>query len=151
MKIQKIKDINNNNYIGIDINPINRDINGVSLSDILSKFISLIDDPFNKLINLLNRNNGKFHITIMNVPEFNRKQDSKSVIGNDINDIIFKGIGSITKDDMVTYFIIVESNMLNSIRQQFDLTQKDFHITIGFSHKDLFNSRKNIPNIFSIQ
>jgi hypothetical protein len=69
-----------------------------------------------------------------------------SILNNDviIDDLIMEGIGSISKHELTTYYIVCKSNKINDLRKSYNLNEKDLHITIGFTHKDLFHDRKNI-------
>lgn len=159
MVIKVIKDINGNAYYAVDINIKDVDVKKTTFRSLIYKFLSTVPNANDMHKNLLNRNIGTYHLTIANVPEYNKtiKQYSNittlpeyNITG--VNDIIFKGIGSIEQDNLITYFVVCESEMLEKTRTQLFLKKpRDFHITIGFNKKDLFNDRKNVANVFSIQ
>jgi 2H phosphodiesterase-like protein len=145
-----IKDIFSNNYIAIDIGLDTIDKNGVSFYDLTLKALEKIDD-FNVLENnLLKRNNGKYHLTVFSVPEYAKNESVDDIVGSVITEIEFKGIGSITKNDHTTYFVVVDCPFINKLRSIYSFQPKDLHITIGFNNKDLFHERKNVCNVFAL-
>lgn len=154
MITQIIKDVYNNPYYAIDVLVDSVDNNGTSFNELLKKFLELVPNAvdFNK--KLLKRNNNAYHITILNVPEYNivlKSNEINELPTIKIDDIVFKGIGSITEGDMVTYYVVVDSLTINLLRDAYNMKQKDLHITIGFSDKDLFKKRKNVTNVFTIE
>lgn len=154
MITQIIKDVYNNPYYAIDVLVDSVDNNGTSFNELLKKFLELVPNAvdFNK--KLLKRNNNAYHITILNVPEYNivlKSNEINELPTIKIDDIVFKGIGSITDGDMVTYYVVVDSLTINLLRDAYNMKQKDLHITIGFSDKDLFKKRKNVTNVFTIE
>jgi hypothetical protein len=151
-----LKDTSGNNYLGIQIN-----------STIIDPFIEqmrdILGEGADEYINLQqNRDGGKYHITILNVMEFN--QLSKEVgydkflnhvqhlLSTNIDDIRFLGLGKAEKSGNTSYFVVIKSELLKSLRDSFNLDEKDFHITIGFKWKDVHGVRKNevlkVPNKF---
>lgn len=154
MITQIIKDVYNNPYYAIDVLVDSVDNNGTSFNELLKKFLELVPNAVDFNNKLLKRNNNAYHITILNVPEYNivlKSNEINELPTIKIDDIVFKGIGSITDDDMVTYYVVVDSLTLNLLRDVYNMKQKDLHITIGFSDKDLFKKRKNVTNVFTIE
>ena len=154
MTTQIIKDVYNNPYYAIDVLVDSVDNNGTSFNELLKKFLELVPNAvdFNK--KLLKRNNNAYHITILNVPEYNivlKSNEINELPTIKIDDIVFKGIGSITEGDMVTYYVVVDSLTINLLIDVYNIKQKDLHITMGFSDKDLFKKRKNVTNVFTIE
>lgn len=154
MTTQIIKDIYDNPYYAIDVLVDSVDNNGTSFNELLKKFLELVPNAVDFNNKLLKRNNNTYHITILNVPEYNivlKSNEINELPTIKIDDIVFKGIGSITDGDMVTYYVVVDSSTLNLVRSVCNMKQKDLHITIGFSDKDLFKKRKNVTNVFTIE
>ena len=154
LQLQYIKDVIGNPYIGFVV-PLNmHDKFDVSLMDMLGIAETQIPDFALCNTNLLTRNHGVYHITLFNVMEMKLKTNA------DINKFIgykygshtfqYKGIGSITKGDKSTYYVVVESYEMNIERNIVGLPSRDLHITIGFTHKDLFTERKNVPNFYDL-
>lgn len=154
MTTQIIKDVYNNPYYAIDVLVDSVDNNGTSFNELLKKFLELVPNAVDFNNKLLKRNNNAYHITILNVPEYNivlKSNEINELPTIKIDDIVFKGIGSITDGDMVTYYVVVDSLTINLLRDAYNMKQKDLHITIGFSDKDLFKKRKNVTNVFTIE
>lgn len=154
LQLQYIKDVIGNPYIGFVV-PLNmHDKFDVSLMDMLGIAETQIPDFALCNTNLLTRNHGVYHITMFNVMEMKLKE----VTGIKIDESIrygshmfeYKGIGSITKGDMSTYYVVVDSDEMNIERNIVGLPSRDLHITIGFTHKDLFTERKNVANFYTI-
>ena len=154
LQLRYIKDVICNPYIGFVV-PLNMcDRFGVSLMDMLSIAEKQIPDFTQCNANLLARNHGVYHITMFNVMEMKLK----AVTGIKIDESIrygshmfeYKGIGCITKGDMSTYYVVVDSDEMNIERNIVGLPSRDLHITIGFTHKDLFTERKNVANFYAI-
>lgn len=151
MKLKFLKDILGQDYIGLDVDPTIPDKNGLTLNDILG--IGYEEIPVFDLLNnnLLNRNSDTYHLTVFNVMEYtSRKNFNTDIIGNEIKSeqIEYKGIGSISQGEKTTYFVVVDCPILNDIRYLYGYNSKDLHITIGFTHKDLFNAPKTTPNVW---
>jgi hypothetical protein len=66
------------------------------------------------------------------------------VLKYEIDDLKLKGIGSATKNENRSYFIVCESDKLDTIRDRYELNKFDFHITLGFKWKDVHGVRKNV-------
>lgn len=142
MKLRIIKDVNDNPYIGVIVNDMNLDF-----KNLLKLSFKTIDDFAAHNNRLLLRNNNHYHITVFNAMECSKFPTL--LFYNDVNiyDIKLKGVGSIKQKKMETYFIPCVSTQLNDLLKSVDLKPKDFHITIGFTDKDLFGQRKNESNI----
>lgn len=152
MQFQFIKDIFGTNYIGIDIKFSTTDKNGVQFIDLLTKADKLVDNFFEYHEKLLTRNHNKYHMTVFSVMEYIKNSSTDDIVGSTVNaeSIEFKGIGSITKDDKTTYFVVVESELINKVRIANGLEPKDLHVTIAYTHKDLFHDRKTNTNILTV-
>jgi len=140
MQLQKIQDILGNDYIAIVIDGdfIKEIITG--LTDKISDF-----DKYNE--KLLARNHGTYHITVFNVMECQKNIDCLHYAGTTIDDVVFKGVGSIEKNEQTTMFVVVNSDTIQKIRCDAGFADKDLHITVGFTDKDLFHARKNECNV----
>ena len=151
MKLSKLTDVLGQTYLGLDVDPSFKDKNGLTLNDILEEGLTYIPYFSDRNDNLLNRNNNHYHITVFNVMECGKYKLLDKDIMIDIlsNDIEFTGIGSIHKELCSTYFVPVKCLKLNNLRYLFNLDDKDLHITIAYTHKDLFGMPKNVPDVWS--
>ena len=146
--VNYLKDRLGNNYLGLKI-PI----------DIIQPFLVKLKDILGEVDynifteNQIKRDGGHYHITVINVMDFNRLSKKLS-IDKFVNslDLIFKypiddlkllGIGRVQKDENVAYFVVCDSDKLDAVRTRFELPKQDFHITLGFSLKDVFGVPKN--------
>lgn len=145
MKLEILKDILGNNYIGIDVTNHSTTSNCLY---IISKYLELNINIEESIQNVLKRNNNKYHITVFNVAECNKNNDLFNLIDLDIADIKFDGIGMVSKDNMHVIFIVIVSKQLNKLRESYGFNNKDLHVTLAFTHKDLFNVSKKIPNLY---
>ncbi len=137
-----------NNYLGIDI-PI--DTIESYLNELKEHIGELDYEAFTKNQQL--RDKGHYHITVINVMDYNRLMNQMGVdsfvnsldpiLKYDIDDLKMYGVGTAEKNGNRAYFVVCKSDKLDAIRTRFDLPKQDFHITIGFKDKDVFGVRKN--------
>ena len=146
--VSYLKDSIGNNYLGISIP------NGV-VDPFLSKLrrhLSESDyDEYTR--NQQNRDHGSYHITVINVMDYNSLSKKlgvsefvnslERVFDYPIDDLKMMGVGSASRNENKAYFIVCKSEKLESIRNLYNLPDHDFHITIGFKWKDVFGVRKN--------
>lgn len=143
-----LKDILNNNYIGIKIP-----------NEIVQPYLNFLKEEIGEdnyalyTENQQKRDRGDYHITVLNVMEFNKLNKElgmdkfvnslDAVFKYEIDDLKLKGVGTATKNENRAYFIVCESDKLNAIRTRYELEPRDFHVTLGFQYKDVFGVRKN--------
>lgn len=148
-----LKDTIGNNYVGINIP------NG-EVQPFLNKLESILGDQYETYVeNQRNRDHGSYHITVINVMDYNRLAKEKgmdkfinsleSVFDYQIDDLNFLGLGTAEKNGNRAYFVVCKSDKLDQVRKKYDLPPQDFHITLGFKWKDVFGIRKNevLPEI----
>ena len=143
------KDVIGNNYLAIKVG-----------DEILTPFLNEMkehlgsEEEYEDFIqNKINRDRGENHITVMNVADYNKLAKKhgfdKFVSSLDaifkfpIDDLEFKGLGSGSRKGNTTYFVVCKSEKLEAVRKRYELSEHDFHVTIGFKHKDVFGIRKN--------
>ena len=150
-----LKDSLNQSYVGVKFtkDEIIECLN-VWETIFLSNPNSDIDDFTLLSKNRLDRDGESYHITLLSVMEYNRIKDSLNVddliddmIHLYVNDIIFEGIGKVEKNDNEAFFIIINSEILNSVRLKFGFDKKDLHITVGFNKKDIHGVDKSINTL----
>lgn len=144
-----LKDRIGNNYLGIKMP------NG-EVERFLEELKGFLSEEDFKIFtdNQKKRDNGGYHITVMSVPEFNKLNNDmgmdkfvsslQSIFKYDIDDLKMMGIGTAEKSTNKTFFVVCRSEKLDAIRDYYGLSEKDFHITIGFKWKDVFGVRKNV-------
>jgi hypothetical protein len=146
-RLEYIKDSVGQNYIGIKIYMD-------EVFPFLEELKDILGDDYEEFTKLQSqRDRGSHHITVINVfdtqkliKEMGMDQFSK-IVDNlfeyEIDDIRLMGIGMAQRNENSSYFIVVNSDKLKAIRDRFNLPDHDFHITIGFLHRDVFGVRKN--------
>lgn len=146
-RLEYIKDIIGNNYLGINVYYD-------SIFSFFDKLKNYIGDDYDEYIkNQKDRDLGKYHCTVLNVAEYNKiisqNINNASIINDilnsyEIDDFQLLGIGSAQKNGNKAYYIVCRSEQLQEFRRRFNLEEKDLHITIGFKWKDVHGVRKNI-------
>jgi len=147
MKLEYIKDIANNNYLGLKFDP------QLVYPFIEEMKIHLNPTEFEEYRKYQqDRDRSGFHLTLFNVAEFNQLV---SKLGMDrVTEAIQKwqafdfhpklmGLGTATKNGNRAFFIVVECPELQELRKTWGFEAKDFHITLGFKFKDVFGVPKN--------
>ena len=146
--LQYLRDTIGNNYIGIQLP------NG-TVTPFLNELKDTIgeDDFKSYTSNQQKRDHGDYHITVINVIEYNALSKSmgidkfinslEPIFKYEIDDLKMMGVGTATKNENRSYFIVCQSDNLEAIRDRYELPKRDFHITLGFLHRDVFGVRKN--------
>lgn len=147
MKLEYIKDIIGNNYLGITFD-----------SQIIQPFLNemklhLSEEDFNQYCQLQkDRDGDHYHMTVINVMEYNslikkHGMDNLTLAVEKWSEIDFypklMGIGSASKNNNRAFYVVVECHPLNELRTVWGLDSKDLHITLGFKHKDVHGVPKN--------
>ncbi len=149
MRLQYLKDVMGNNYVGVNIqhNEIEPCLND------LKEYLN--DDKYYDIVTEYQqcRDSNHWHVTVINLFEFNALAKTIGMrqlleridvmFKMEIEDLLMKGIGKADKYNNIAYFAIVESDFLSSVRDSFNLPTADFHCTIGFYKKDVHGVRKN--------
>ena len=146
-RLEYLKDTVGNNYIGVNIYVD-------FVQSYLERLKNIIGDEYDVYIkNQQNRDHGHYHITVINVMEYNKLSKDLGMdkfinslevaFDFDFDDLQFLGIGSAEKAGNKAYFIVVRSEKLQEVRRKYNLPEQDFHITLGFKWKDVFGVRKN--------
>ena len=146
-RLEYIKDIVGNNYLGVNIY---RD----TVSPFLDQLKEIIGDDYDEYVKYQqNRDHGHYHITVINVADYTRVSKEMGVdkfvsslepiFDYEFDDVKLMGVGTAERNGNRTYFIVVNSEKLQEVRKKYGLSNQDFHITIGFKYKDVFGVRKN--------
>ncbi len=145
--ITYLKDTIGNNYLGIKVP-----------NDVVEPFLNdlkeILGDDFDTYTeNQKRRDRDAYHITVMNVMDYNRLvkevgvekfvNSLEPILNYEIDDLEMLGVGTAAKGDNRTYFIVCNSDKLDAVRTRFGLVNQDFHTTLGFKDKDVFGVPKN--------
>lgn len=147
--VSYLKDRVGQNYIGIEIPP---DVVQPYLNELKNH---LSEEDFKLFTqNQQNRDSGHYHITVINVMDYNRLSKEMGIdkfinsleliFDYEIDDLDMRGVGMAQKSPNVAYFIVCQSDKLDAIRTRFNLPKQDFHVTLGFNPKDVFGVPKNL-------
>lgn len=139
--ITHLTDIIGNNYLGLDIplTIVQPYLN--ELKDILGE-----DNYIKYTEQQINRDNGRYHITVINVSTYNKLLNvdmDKFVSSLDvlfkypIDDLKLMGLGRAQKNENIAFYIVCKSDKLDAVRTRYGLGEIDFHITLGFLYKDV--------------
>lgn len=141
-RIKFLKSKSGRTYVGIDINP-------ASLELIISTLKSIQPDNFDELLNnQSNRDDGEFHLTVVspeeyiNLTKFKAGLLQKNYIGK-AESFCILGLGKNSTSDNIAFYAVVESEGLDALRNKLLLPKRDFHITIGFSSRDIHGVKKD--------
>ena len=146
--VNYLKDVLGNNYLGLDIpkHVVEPFLN--ELKDILG------EEDYNEFTEQqIKRDGGHYHITVINVADYNRLckhmgvdkfvNSLDPIFKYPIDDLKLLGIGRAQRNENVAFFIVCNSEKLDAVRTRYELNKQDFHITLGFLHRDVFGVRKN--------
>ena len=134
-RVEYIKDITGANYLGINIYT-----ERVHL--FLDKMEKILGEDYEEYVkNQQDRDRGHYHCTVLNVADFNRIE--KDIKPFDVTDFKLIGLGTAENKGNKTFFVVCQSEQLNKFRESLGKNPSDFHITLGFKHKDVFGVRKN--------
>lgn len=142
-------DVHGNKYIVIKFDKNTND----ELMIFLKELKTITGDKFTTLVSnqqardLRDGQSHTHHATIVNVMELGKVNDSDKIgmaMSQPIDDFKMIGIGTAIDDKRgnQTYFVVCESNTLDDFRKSLGLKPHDFHITLGFSDKDVFGRSK---------
>jgi hypothetical protein len=126
-------------YIGGKVNPADLEL-------YLSKMKKILGDDFALYRqNQSARDHQSFHMTLINPYEYQAlKKDI--AIGTTLS-VSLSGLGRVILSDKTTYFVVAQSSQATNYRQNLLLSNKDFHVTLGFSPSDIYGVNKGIESL----
>ncbi len=146
--ITHLKDVIGNNYLGLEI-PVGL------VQPYLNEFREILgDDDYETFTkNQIKRDGGHYHITVVNVMDYNRLSKQMGIdkfinsldpiFKYPIDDLRMLGVGRAQRNENTAFYVVCQSDKLDAVRERFNLPKQDFHITLGFNWKDVFGVRKN--------
>jgi hypothetical protein len=142
-----LKDVIGNNYVGINVPTADVEPHLERLKEVLGEDYEIFTQ------NKMTRDRGHYHITVINVMDYNRLakemgmsnflESLELIFKYPIEDLEMLGVGTASGKGNTTYFIVCQSDSLDAIRTRFNLPKYDFHVTLGFNKKDVFGVPKN--------
>lgn len=143
-----LKDSIGNNYVGINVPEAIVEPHLERLKEILGEEDYQIFTQNQKM-----RDNGHYHITVINVMDCNKLSKEMGMVNfvksvelafeYPVEDLEMLGVGTASGKGNTTYFIVCQSDSLDAVRTRFNLPKHDFHVTLGFNTKDVFGVPKN--------
>lgn len=149
MKLEVITDILGQPYLVLKYSIENRNYSHIlNLIRKLKQYINN-DDLFFKIVNNHTKRDGlcQWHLTVFNAIECRKNPELLKLEGFKVNNIDLLGVGTISKNNNQTYYIICESKELLDLYKSKINKDKYLHITIGFTNKDISNNPKNISTL----
>jgi hypothetical protein len=146
--IEHVKDAVGQNYLAIKIDSI-------ELGPFMDMLRGMLGDEAFELYtgNQQARDNGEHHITVINAMDYGRLTKSmgmdkfvealQPILEYEIDDLQMLGVGKAEAKGNTAYFVVCQSDILDTIRDRFGLPKQDFHVTLGFDKKDVFGVPKN--------
>lgn len=141
IQIETIKLTDNSGliYIGGKVNPADLEL-------YLSQMKKILGDDFTLYRqNQSTRDHQNFHITLINPYEY-QKLKKDIAIGITLS-VSLSGLGRVTFNEKTTYFVVAQSIQATRFRQNLMLSNKDFHVTLGFSPSDIYGVNKGIESL----
>jgi hypothetical protein len=126
-------------YIGAKVNPADLELYLSQMKKILGDDFALYRQ------NQSARDHQSFHMTLINPYEYQAlKKDI--AIGTTLS-VSLSGLGRVILSDKTTYFVVAQSSQATNYRQNLLLSNKDFHVTLGFSPSDIYGVNKGIESL----
>ncbi|OBP16825.1 hypothetical protein A5320_05495 [Rheinheimera sp. SA_1] len=130
---------------------------GISIpEEDVAEYLRLIEQlvghqEYHKLTeNQIRRDGGEYHVTLLTPQEYGRSsyEDVEKYIGKEIS-LNYLGLGKVKKGRDEVYFVVIESPQGDLIRENLGFTERDFHITLGFTSRDIFGVRKDVSTLIN--
>lgn len=100
--------------------------------------------------NKVQRDRGyNYHMTVVSPPELRAAKAAGKTLtpAPEASDITFEGLGRCSDGENEAYYVVCSSPSLDAWREENGLEKKDFHITLGFSRKDVHTVGKGEDTI----
>ncbi len=122
-------------------------VSAADLASYLAQMKRILGDSFVQFRqNQASRDSHSFHITLISPNEYQQLDKTKIEFGKKITAKLL-GLGRVSNETKLTYFVVVNSSEATFYRQKLALSAKDFHITLGFDPSDIYNMRKGIGTL----
>ena len=143
--IELVNDSRGNAYPAIKID-------AVEIEPYLDDLKTALGDDYDRFTgNQQYRDRGAYHLTFAPVFEFQQLHPTEQdmLVGQKVS-LDFLGVGAVSECPNQAFFVVVESAELLSLRHVCGLPPKDFHITLGFSERDVHSKRKNAETLLNL-
>ncbi|NQZ28227.1 MAG: hypothetical protein HRT55_18160 [Colwellia sp.] len=139
IELVKLTDNSGLTYVGGKVNAADLDV-------YLSQMKQILGDDFTLYRQYQsNRDHHTFHMTLINPYEYQTLKKPVA-IGTNLS-VSLRGLARVSVDDKTAYFVVAQSMQAKSYRQSLVLTDKDFHVTLGFYPSDVYGVNKGIETL----
>ena len=139
IELVKLTDNSGLTYVGGKVNAADLDV-------YLSQMKQILGDDFTLYRQYQsNRDHHTFHMTLINPYEYQTLKKPVA-IGTKLS-VSLRGLARVSVDDKTAYFVVAQSMQAKSYRQSLVLTDKDFHVTLGFYPSDVYGVNKGIETL----
>ena len=139
IELVKLTDNSGLTYVGGKVNAADLDV-------YLSQMKQILGDDFTLYRQYQsNRDHHTFHMTLINPYEYQTLKKPVA-IGTNLS-VSLRGLARVSVDDKTAYFVVAQSMQAKSYRQSLVLTDKDFHVTLGFYPNDVYGVSKGIETL----
>ena len=139
IELVKLTDNSGLTYVGGKVNAADLDV-------YLSQMTQILGDDFTLYRQYQsNRDHHTFHMTLINPYEYQTLKKPVA-IGTNLS-VSLRGLARVSVDDKTAYFVVAQSAQAKSYRQSLVLTDKDFHVTLGFYPSDVYGVNKGIETL----
>ena len=139
IEVVKLTDNSGLTYIGGKVNAADLDVYLFQMKQILGDDFTLYRQYQSK------RDHQTFHITLINPYEYQTL--AKGVTIGARLSVSLRGLARVSADDKTAYFVVAQSSQAKNYRQSLVLTDKDFHITLGFYPNDVYGVSKGLETL----
>ncbi|PKI18062.1 hypothetical protein [Colwellia sp. 12G3] len=139
IEIVKLTDNSGLTYVGGKVNPADLELYLSQMEKILGDDFALYRQ------NQSARDHQTFHMTLINPYEY-QLLTKNIAIGSRLS-VSLNGLGRVRQDDKTSYFVVAQSSQATSYRQGLVLSNKDFHVTLGFNPSDIYGVNKGIGSL----
>jgi hypothetical protein len=101
------------------------------------------------------RDHQSFHMTLINPYEYQSLTKSaketliKTATSETLLSVSLHGLARVSVDNKTSYFVVANSSQAKNYRQRLGLTDKDFHVTLGFNPNDIYGVNKGIETLIN--
>ena len=121
-------------------------VNAADLELYLSQMKKILGDDFSRYRQYQSERDLKsFHMTLINPYEY--QAVTKDIAIGTILSVSLSGLGRVSLKDKTTYFVVAQSPQATCYRQNLLLTDKDFHVTLGFYPNDIYGVDKGMATL----
>jgi len=91
---------------------------------------------------------GHYHMTVISPSDYRKLRKAGVEVNKSKSfDFTVKGVGTQRNDESQSWFAVVESPEAQEYRRSLGLDPHDFHVTLGFTHKDVHGLRKDLSTL----